>query len=70
MNESVRLRAQKAYSTDPEYLERMAVAEETRAAHALPPAPSKPTGADHHRGDGKTGEMKAFAPTLLHGAEA
>ena len=32
------LRAQKTYSTDPEYLERMAIAEETREAHVLPPA--------------------------------
>jgi|tagenome__1003787_1003787.scaffolds.fasta_scaffold10293710_1 hypothetical protein len=30
MSEATRLRAQKAYSTDPEYLERMAVAEEAR----------------------------------------
>jgi hypothetical protein len=53
---AARLRAQKAYSTDPEYLERMAVAKETRAAHALRPAPSDSTGADRHRGDCKTGE--------------
>jgi hypothetical protein len=31
MNEAARLRAQKAYSTDPEYLERMALAVEARA---------------------------------------
>ena len=29
---AARLRAQKAYSTDPDYLERLAVAEEARAA--------------------------------------
>jgi hypothetical protein len=34
MNEAARLRAQKAYSTDPAYLERMALTEETRE-HAL-----------------------------------
>lgn len=33
MSEAARLRAQKAYSTDPEYLERMAVAAERRDAH-------------------------------------
>jgi hypothetical protein len=32
------LRAQKTYSTDPEYLERMAIAVEAREAHVLPPA--------------------------------
>ena len=31
MSEAARLRAQKAYSTDPEYLERMALAVEARA---------------------------------------
>ena len=36
MTEAVRLRAQKAYSTDPEYLERMAVHEEARDEH-MPP---------------------------------
>ena len=30
MTEAARLRAQKAYSTDPEYLERMALHEEAR----------------------------------------
>ena len=35
MNETAaRLRAQKAYSTDPDYLERMALAEEARAGRA------------------------------------
>lgn len=34
MSEATRLRAQKAYSTDPEYLERMALAEEARVASA------------------------------------
>ena len=32
---AARLRAQKAYSTDPEYLERMAVEEEARERHTL-----------------------------------
>jgi hypothetical protein len=32
MSEAARLRAQKAYSTDPDYLERMALAEEAREA--------------------------------------
>jgi hypothetical protein len=47
MEEAARLRAQKAFSTDPDYLERMALAEEARAGcedesrafprtHALP----------------------------------
>jgi hypothetical protein len=31
MSEAARLRAQKAHSTDPDYLERMALAEEARA---------------------------------------
>lgn len=35
MSESARLRAQKAHSTDPDYLERMALAEEEREAHTL-----------------------------------
>jgi hypothetical protein len=36
MNEAARLRAQKAYSTDPDYLELMALAEEARALRARP----------------------------------
>ena len=56
MNEAARLRAQKAYSTDPEYLERMALAEETPKADGRRSASSDPTGTDHHRGDGKNGE--------------
>jgi hypothetical protein len=44
MSEAARLRAQKAYSTDPEYLERMALAEEARAvrARAAAGSPSPP----------------------------
>ena len=34
MSDAVRLRAQKAYSTDPDYLERMALAEEARDGRA------------------------------------
>jgi hypothetical protein len=34
MREAARLRAQKAYSTDPDYLERMARASEAGEAHA------------------------------------
>ena len=33
MSDAARLRAQKAYSTDPTYLERMAMAEEARPVH-------------------------------------
>jgi hypothetical protein len=33
MSDAARLRAQKAYSTDPKYLERMALAEEARPVH-------------------------------------
>ena len=35
MTDAVRLRAQKAYSTDPDYLERMALAEEARDVRTL-----------------------------------
>jgi len=35
MSEAARLRAQKAYSTDPEYLERMAREEEASASRPL-----------------------------------
>jgi hypothetical protein len=34
MSEATRLRAQKTFSTDPDYLERMALAEEDREARA------------------------------------
>ena len=34
MSEAARLRAQKAFSTDPDYLERMALAEEAREPRA------------------------------------
>ena len=42
MNDAARrLRAQKAYSTDPDYLERMARAEEARSAEPPQKAPAK-----------------------------
>jgi hypothetical protein len=45
MNEAARLRAQKAFSTDPDYLERMALAEEARALRARP-VPGSPAQSD------------------------
>jgi len=62
---AARLRAQKAYSTDPEYLERMAVDEETREPQTLSvsPAGRRPTPFVHRPREKKS----ALAPTQSGG---
>ncbi len=54
MSEAARLRAQKAYSTDPDYLERMALAEEARET-------IRPTRRDASRGPDASGPVAAIA---------
>jgi hypothetical protein len=49
MNDAARLRAQKAYSTDPEYLERMALAEEAHERALSGDAEIKLNSKDTHR---------------------
>jgi hypothetical protein len=49
MSEAARLRAQKAYSTDPEYLERMALTEEARERGSRSEVRSKGTPEDGHK---------------------
>jgi hypothetical protein len=44
MSEATRLRAQKAFSTDPDYLERMALAEEARDARVFRSDDCRPPG--------------------------
>jgi hypothetical protein len=56
MSEATRLRAQKAYSTDPDYLERTAIAEDTREAHILPSASQSDGAMRSSPDDSKTDE--------------
>ena len=63
MNDTARrLRAQKAHSTDPAYLERMARQEETRGVNPTNAAAAEGGSAFAHRADNVIGEMSVPVP--------
>jgi hypothetical protein len=66
MSEAARLRAQKAYSTDPAYLERMALAEEERERSPRGEVQSKLNPKDTHRDGDRRSRQAWWAGSVNH----